>query len=316
MSDSLFGRKWQVQVFDLTGNTVILDAASLPYGQAESIELQFDVEQVGKLCFWYGDIILFNLAQETHESLVEGMRVVFSAGYDDPSRYGQIFDGHIFQVLYDRDNNVDTRTTLHCVISMLELSQNFLSGTLAASLTQQREIVNFQARNSTHPIPVKSLPAKLADQTQPRGITYFGNTKKYLDQFNETNGTGAFINQDGLSLGTWDQQPDDALAQVITPETGLIGIPQQIQWGVKFKTLLDPRIKVQFPCYQVKLDSTTIAQIKRTLNTNPSMQDWGGYYNVAGVRHFGNSRGNDWYTEVTAVTPAYGLAGMLAENYA
>ena len=109
---------------------------------------------------------------------------------------------------------------------------------------------------------------------------------------------------------------DEARAQVITPETGLIGIPQQIQWGVKFKTLLDPRIKVQFPCYQVKLDSTTIAQLKRTLNTLPSMQDWGGYYNVAGVRHFGNSRGNDWYTEVTSVTPAYGLAGMLAENYA
>ena len=56
----------------------------------------------------------------------------------------------------------------------------------------------------------------------------------------------------------------------------------------------------------MRLDNTSIAQMKREIGQFPTILDKNSEYIVAGVRHIGDTRGNEWYTDVTAVTRNYG----------
>jgi hypothetical protein len=58
----------------------------------------------------------------------------------------------------------------------------------------------------------------------------------------------------------------------------------------------------------VKLDQTLIRQEKIRRGILQTRLDEDGLYRVAGVMHIGDTRGNEWYTEVVAV----GFMGKLA----
>lgn len=84
--------------------------------------------------------------------------------------------------------------------------------------------------------------------------------------------------------------PDDPAAALITlnQTTGLIGTPQITDYGVTVKTLLDPRLN---PLLRFIVESPTIA---RTLQVRAQE------YSAIRVKHVGDTRGEDWFTEVDA----------------
>jgi hypothetical protein len=90
----------------------------------------------------------------------------------------------------------------------------------------------------------------------------------------------------------------------------LIDTPQQTYEGVTFKVLLDPSVKIKYPPDVVKLDMSS-TQINLLPLPGPLGNDSSGFipppspsaaYIVAGLRHYGDTRGNPWYTEITGVT--------------
>ena len=95
---------------------------------------------------------------------------------------------------------------------------------------------------------------------------------------------------------------------LVSANTGLIGVPEQTQDGVSFTTLLNPSIKIgqairlqatvnQYR-YGVSLDDAkNNPRIAMQNKLNPN-----GLYYVMRADHSGDTRGNDWYTHVTALS--------------
>jgi hypothetical protein len=88
----------------------------------------------------------------------------------------------------------------------------------------------------------------------------------------------------------------------------IIGTPQQMQQGAIFTVLLDPRLKVGLPPQLVQLVRTNITFMQRTPspNSKPATALMANLtFFVSQVRHTGDTRGNDWHTEVTGYSTAY-----------
>ena len=101
---------------------------------------------------------------------------------------------------------------------------------------------------------------------------------------------------------------------MVAPETGLIGSPQVTSNGVQFKVLLNPLIKIVNPSMLIYLEPTSVS-IKQQLaqiGQYFTILDNAGYYQVGSLHHIGDTRGNDWYTEVTGINSNGVLPFMVA----
>lgn len=96
---------------------------------------------------------------------------------------------------------------------------------------------------------------------------------------------------------------------LITPSTGLIGVPEQTQNGLMVRVLLNPAIKIG---QTIKLDSTDINQLRYGLDTQSVAQNLtlaqgaakinaDGLYYVMRAEHFGDTRGTAWYSDLTCL---------------
>jgi hypothetical protein len=159
----------------------------------------------------------------------------------------------------------------------------------------------------------------------PRGKTVFGSIAKYLVQISDHNfvqfwqdGKQAYLSEVASGATTPSLiyspafPPGGIQAAVNLPAgttQSIIGTPQQVQQGAVFTVLLDPRLKVSAPPILVQLAETQIAQMMRTPTVQsespPSILTADLSFFVSQVRHVGDSRGNDWYTEVLGWSTGY-----------
>jgi len=95
---------------------------------------------------------------------------------------------------------------------------------------------------------------------------------------------------------------------VISPTNGLIGVPEQTQNGLEIRTLLNPALKIG---QLIKLDSSNINQYRYGLTTAVAQNlrlkalidlSADGTYYVMRANHFGDTRGNDWYTDLVCLS--------------
>jgi hypothetical protein len=156
------------------------------------------------------------------------------------------------------------------------------------------------------------VSSALAGKKMPRGGVLFGNPDKYLTKIANNNNMQWWFGLNGLNLGKSDEDvPTQSVDFVYTPNTGIIGVPQQTQYGVDFRVLLDPRIRIQRPLPVVKIDNSTIRQQKLQIGEYLNILDQDGEYIVIAARHFGDTRGNEWYTDITGLTSTGGKLAML-----
>jgi hypothetical protein len=292
----------------MDGNNVALDVSDL--------RCTFRIEKIGYQAINYGDISIYNLSSQTQADIIKyGMRVVLEAGYEN-GQYGKIFDGDIFQPLWDRENVVDYKLTLHCFDGDSQLNNNFVGMTVQASHDQRSDLLNIM-KNARNSFSNGQISTDLDNTEMPRGKVFFGMPKKYFREIaNANNHQWSYVDRELVFSNLTNIPVGKAL--VVSPETGLIGTPQQTQDGVEFKVLLDPNIKVQYPAMQVKIDNSVVRQQKIMLGQLQTRLDQDGFYYVASVTHCGDTRGDDWYTEVIGFNSTTGrLAAMyeiMAQN--
>ncbi len=311
-TNRLFGRRWEILIVTNPqgGSQTVLRIASDGF-KTEGLRALFEVSQVGYPAWWYGDVTFYNLNSETAQVIIkEGYEVIVSAGYDKGA-YGQLFKGKVFQPLWERENVTDFKVTLRCMVGRDLTSQNFVNFT-NKRLATQREIVANMAKAAYNPIPLGVVTDNLPKAKLPRAYVAFGDPRDTLNNVARGNNSQWFISDRGLELGNMTEVPSD-VALVYTPSTGLVGTPQQTEEGVNFRVLLDPRLKVKYPPMQVKIDQTQTRQIKRAVGDNVfTVLDRDGMYLVGGLKHYGDTRGNDWYSEVVGITSSQGkVAAMM-----
>lgn len=337
----LFGRAYTLTVTSSSGTQTEI---SHNEWEPEALKIAFDItESVLPSPMWTANVTVWNLNDVTAlDVLYNATWLTLSAGYQTgPTVASIIWDGPVLQVLFDRENVVDQKITFNCVASVSLLNQafvNFSQGPFSSQLqVVQRMITGLNGNASEQISP--TAQQLLAAKQYPRGKTVFGMAAKQISDIAADNRLGNWVSSGGSSLGATAQPnlseldagtktvPDLIFGPPNPPgyrQSGqqdqsvtysVIGVPKQFAAGVIFTVLLDPRLKVQVPPMLVQLTrSTVISQAKVQLGSLLTPLDQNLQFIAAQIRHYGDTRSNDWYTEVTGYNRKY-AQGFLNADY-
>ncbi len=336
----LWGQAWELTITYATATGASTTTVSSSAWEPEALRVTFDVLQsMNTDPLWYADISVYNLDEQTAQNIaVNGSWATLKAGFQfGPQMQSIIWAGPIFQVLFTRENVVDQKLTLHCVVFPNVSPSDMMSFSMNGPIASQQDLVAFMVQQTNLPVisPQAGTQGAVANQRMtatryPRGNTVFGRVSKYFAQLADSNllqtwtdGQKTYISE-MASNGGGPLTPSLIYSPPFPPgSTGnslglpdgtnqsIIGTPQQFVQGVTFTVLLDPRLAVQLPPLLVQLVRTNINLLTRTPSPNselPAPLTANPMFYVAQVRHTGDTRGNDWHTEVTGWSTAYAEA--------
>jgi hypothetical protein len=292
---------------------------------------------------WYADINIYNLDSVTQQNLLlsTDTQITLKAGFQFGSNISSIiWKGPVFQTIYTRENVVDQRLTLHCA-ALPPGSELPVAFSMGPNTSQQWLLARMADANNLPPMTVKqgtvdaTAAQRLAAVTYPRGNTVFAKPAKITEQVADSN----FLQSSTDGQQMYVTAPDDGnrvpnltYAPPFPPEYAylsndvpdgtthsIIGTPQQTPEGVIFTVLLDPRVRVGIPAQLVQLVRTNINTLVVTPGPESGLPPLMGpdgsnlTFFVKQVRHTGDSRGNDWQTEITGWSIGYAqtLLGLL-----
>lgn len=254
----------------------------------------------------YSEVTIYNFSPKTENVIIkEGYRVVIEAGYEG-SQYGLIFDGNVIQPIRDKENGTDYKLTLVSMDSDVFLAY----GTANFSLTRgqnARTIIEQIAGATSTPAQIGSISAGLSEMQLTRGKVIFGKASDYLRQIAQSEGATYYMDDGKINIIRADDLPEDEIID-LSPETGLIGVPAQQDYGVSAKMLLNPKVKIGT---LIHIDNSLIRNQKYEQGQPIYNLDQDGIYRVIKLTHKGDTWGNDWYTEVETVTQAGILPSMM-----
>ena len=276
-----------------------------------SLSVEFEVNYPGMTGWYYSEIVVYNFNERDLKRVIdEGAAVKLEAGYVN-GNYGMIFEGYIFQCLFERENIVDYKLTLRCVDGRRLFTENFTSFSLPSGMNNQ--LAHFNAIHAYAKEEIKIAKGKttsmLKTENHPRGTTVFSTPQKALDDLlrhysiSEPSNTSITTEKGETVTFDMNDPPDPNVIHVSPDGTGgLIGSPVQTQYGCNFCVLLNANIKLTAPRKQVQIDNSLIRAMKAQQNVEllPPFDD-DMIYQVIGVKHVGETRGNSWYTYVTGI---------------
>jgi len=335
-STAQFGRRWNLTIqseANAAGDTrawSIGQDAWLP----ESLRVTFEVTQMAYKAFWWADINIYNLNSVTQAQIIKaGSTVTLSAGYQDGSNYGVIFKGTIFQCTWTREAVVDQKLTLHCLTGISQLANNMVSFQAAAGISQRNLVLRMMEQANT-PITAAHIDSDtLGQKVLPRGKIVFGSPQKYLSEIAQANGMQFFYGNDGVYLGFIANEnasasytyasvpnPSSTISRKASVNYTIIDTPRQVPEGVVMRVLLDARLIVKAPALYVEISDTVIQQMLAMPSSDTTSSNLypilstNGIYAVGAVRHTGDTRGNEWYSDVTCLTNKGNILLMMAKT--
>jgi len=344
-----FGRAYSLTIAPKSGPTIIVSSDAF---EPEALRFTFDISQYAYSSFWHAEFIIYNAdgnissgpsaGLNLYQAVIqEGDIVTLCAGYQYDYPNGNlpvIFTGQIFYTIQDRLDVVDKRLIIHCLLSRVLTTQNFLNSTIPALSTQftQAQLI---ASKSMNPITINSsqIQSAISKATPqrgaanlPRGKSYFGNPHPYLNAIADQNSLASWFTEKEWHADSL-QFPVGSLVATYAPVSpaggppaqvggvtlSLIGQPQQTQFGVTFRILLDPRVQVKAPLPQVAVQLQFIRQAPIAYplpaGTGPAYPLVDKYV-VVGVRFTGDTRGNTWYSEITGLAQIQNVIGLLGSG--
>jgi hypothetical protein len=355
--NKFFGRKFQLTVTlpaDSSGNQQVL---YIPQNSLdpEAFRIKFTVYTVFYQKAWFADIDIYNLDKFTTNQLIsgsgqttstatsptstikQGMVATLYAGYQNGA-YGAIWTGPVFQARFTKEQVVDFKITLHCLLWLDPLTRTNINSTFSA-LTNQTDLINQIANLAFGSSVHTSVSDSVKSTQQSRGGVVFGSAKQFFNSTADDNNMQWFLGPRGFNFARIDDNiqansgSDDAIptttgVRVYSPpppagypapaaDGVIIGTPEQTQYGVRFRVLMDPAVQVTYPAQLVKIDNSQIIQLKKSLGEYVNVLDPTGTYIVLAATYVGDTRGDAWYTEIEGLTSVGGkwaAAQALAEK--
>lgn len=266
-------------------------------------------------------IRVYNLSEDTVRTItgrtpVEYTRVIFQAGYENAA-FGVIFDGTIIQFRRGKENAVDSYLDILAAESDEQYNFGVCNATVAAGSTaQDRAKIVAQQMG----LDLGDASALASGGILPRGKVLWGMGRALMRDEAQTAGATWSI-QDGkinvVPLAGY--LPGEAV--VLSSLTGMVGIPEQTEQGVRARCLLNPKLRIGG---LVQIDNASINQTSqadlrasgfpvRNLDAGQVPFDRyagvqmladvtrDGFYRLYVVEYFGDTRGQDWYSDLTAL---------------
>jgi len=246
------------------------------------------------------EIRIYNLAEQTVSRMrKEFTRVVLQAGYQ--GNMGVIFSGSIRQARTGRESGTDT--WLELIAADGDRAYNFatVNTTLAAGSRPSdrvRALIDTMGGKDAEAGDMVGIDA--AGNALPRGKVQYGMTRKYMRAEADNTDTTWSI-QDGRVQMVPRKGCLPGEAVVLTHETGLVGTPEQTDQGITCRCLINPRLRI---CGRIQLANQSIQRAKTDLKQVATMRPKiaaDGLYRVIKIEYFGDTRGADWYADITCI---------------
>lgn len=279
----------------------------------DPIHIQFDITKTVLRDPNMAEITIWNLSPDTEREIIqEGTQIILEAGYDE---LGIIFKGQVFQPLRGKLNGTDYFLKLICLDGDAYLNLAFISGTLQSNQTRQ-QLAQQVLRDSTISLDSAAIDdltnTNFIDgsiSTSERGKVVFGDPSKYLNSLAKMGNSTFYIdNNEAKFFNPTASSSEIKDAHLVDITTGMVGVPQQIDYGVEVNTLLDPSIRLgDF----IKIDNRSVLQQQFSPGQIPYLLDSDGIYRVIKIHYSGDSRGQDWYSRLTTITQGGVIPSML-----
>lgn len=252
-----------------------------------------------------------NLSDQTAMSMmVENADVQLRAGYE--GRYGTIFKGKLAQARKGKEPNGTDKffdvlaTSNQQAYGYATVNKTLQAGAKPRDLAQ----VAIQAMQQQGGISVGYLTGNLDRGSLPRATSMFGLARDLLRYVSEsTDSSWAIQNEQLQIVGNKEYMPGGTI--IASPETGMIGQPEQQLKGIVVKMLLtsDARYGQQIHIDQKYIQramfsitgpgqGSAAVAIQRAMVAPLSPT---GTYKIVRVDHDGDNRGNDWYTTLLCI---------------
>lgn len=287
-------------------------------GQGEGLELselrvKFQIDRADVQTPAHASIRVYNASPDTMRQLEdEYTHVSLQGGYE--GNFGLIFSGKVRQYRRGRENGTDT--FLDILAQDGDEGYNFavLNVTLDTEAADQKGI-HEEIMKAFEPYGLTTgyVPT-FAGPTLPRGRVLYGMARDHLRTLSDAAGTSWHI-ADGVvnMVPGYSTLPGEV--EVLTGATGMIGMPQQTINGVTVRSLLNPRIKHG---KQIKLDNASIQRQEFNVAYQPGLANAGftldgngqaqntaldpdGNYKVYSITMTGDTRGQEWYSDLICV---------------
>lgn len=251
-----------------------------------NVKKNIDNKEQGNTC----TIRITNLSEDSINSIQKkNLAVILKVGYNGDNKL--IFSGIISEIeTDDRSSGQDRVTSVKCVPADSQVYSPVISKSFPANTTP-RVIISYLIGQSTA-LSKASFNSENIDKRFPFGYPVEGTVKQILNELARDFDFQYRIDGHRLYVNDPDKyQSGNSIerAFVISPDTGLIGVPtfassdgKKIKEdvtqknGIKFKALLNPLLQ---PGQAVTLKDTTIK----------------GTYRINSVDFNGDWRGNEWY---------------------
>jgi hypothetical protein len=260
------------------------------------------------------DVRIWNLSTQTQNTIAqkEFTTLSISAGYQ--GSFGLIFQGSIKQFRKGRVDQKDSYVDITAAdgdeaFNFAPVFQSAPAGTEPSAIARLL-LQAFQGHGFNQQITAGYQP-NFPQNGCIRGRVFYGMARDELRDFAWAQNCKWSIQDGALTFIPFTSYIPSAQVPVISPSSGLIGVPEQTQSGVKVRTLLNPNMKVG---QTIQLQNTAINQLRFGLSADRSTQinnsnanaflntaNASGLYYVMVANHTGDSRGNDWYTDMTCL---------------
>ncbi|WP_434279327.1 baseplate hub protein [Acinetobacter sp. CE-15] len=306
-------------------------------GQPEALDLSdfkivFHIGQATTSTPKAAEFYIYNLSESTMNRLA-GMNneriettLIFESGYMlGPLEI--VFKGRVFQYRRGRDNPTDTWLCILAQSGDRLKNAALVNQCVPAGTTIDDTGKILIAEANKQGIENGDL-VDLRQQQYPRGRVFFGSLEQNLRQFYEENNMLIDFSDDTLSIAPvigYTPVP----VQVLTPTTGMVGMPQLTSEGLKVSCLLNPKMKwggrvqvdmtnLQTEGYDISYGGQEVDQAQK----DPRMAtNAGGLFLIRSVEHHGDTRGTEWYTDlvcigIDAIVPKTGITiEAVDDNY-
>lgn len=230
--DVLFGRRYRITVSDENGDGIDVSQLHCTFNIVKTIQMQPNSSEIA----------IYNLSAKTENAIMmTGKRVTVEAGYEG-SQYGLIFDGDILQTIRERENGNTFKLTIIALDSDRAVNFDIANYSIARGQTA-RDIVEHIANKAENPISLGSISDRLKGQALTRGKVMFGKTSDYIRQICKSYDLQGYMDDGTLNLIHLEDMPTDEIFE-LSPESGLIGTPEQTDYGISGQCLINPQIKL------------------------------------------------------------------------
>lgn len=268
------------------------------------------------------EIYIYNLSSETMNQLsgVDSQKintqVILECGYGD--ELSVTFKGRVFQYRRGRENPTDTWLCVLAVSGDVVQNEAVVNQTVPAGTSKKEVGQKLLSETNKYGLVTGEI-ADISEQQYPRGRVFFGSLHDSLQNFGKENNVTFDYSDDVISsintLG-YSLEP----VQILTPKTGMVGMPQLTSEGLIVKCLLNPKLKrkgrvqvdmtnLQTEAYDISYGSQMVDQVFKNPKTATNAD---GMFIIQAIEHSGDTRGDEWYTTlvctaINAVVPKTGI---------